>query len=145
MIFKNAKIYALTQPLTLTSEMLERALGEFEFRHNRRHRPSAMLAGLLKAPSRYSPTNDLASAQNRAAVIVGLMQDQGYITLAEARAALASPAILSRSAAARAGGSFADWIMEEAPDYLTRQTSEDVEIRTTFDPAIQRAAEAADG
>ena len=104
---------------------------------------SAMLAGLLKAPSRYSPTNDLASAQNRAAVIVGLMQDQGYITLAEARAALASPAILSRSAAARAGGSFADWIMEEAPDYLTRQTSEDVEIRTTFDPAIQRAAEAA--
>ena len=33
MIFKNAKIYTLTQPLTLTSEMLEKALGEHEFRH----------------------------------------------------------------------------------------------------------------
>lgn len=33
MIFKNAKIYALTQPLSLTSEMLEKALGELEFRH----------------------------------------------------------------------------------------------------------------
>lgn len=33
MIFNNAKIYALTQPLSLTSEMLEKALGEFEFRH----------------------------------------------------------------------------------------------------------------
>ena len=33
MIFKNAKIYTLTQPLTLTSELLEKALGEHEFRH----------------------------------------------------------------------------------------------------------------
>ena len=33
MIFKNAKIYTLTQPLALTSEMLEKALGEYEFRH----------------------------------------------------------------------------------------------------------------
>ena len=33
MIFKNAKIYTLTQPLKLTSEMLEKALGEHEFRH----------------------------------------------------------------------------------------------------------------
>lgn len=33
MIFKNAKIYTFTQPLTLTSEMLEKALGEHEFRH----------------------------------------------------------------------------------------------------------------
>lgn len=33
MIFKNAKIYTITQPLALTSEMLEKALGEHEFRH----------------------------------------------------------------------------------------------------------------
>lgn len=104
---------------------------------------AAMLAGLLKAPSRYAPTNDLSIAQNRAAVILGLMATQGYITQAEATAALAAPARLSKAAKARAGGFFADWVMEAAPDYLTRETAEDVLIRTTFDPGIQRKAEAA--
>jgi len=33
MIFKNAKIYTLTQPLTITSEILEHFLGKYEFRH----------------------------------------------------------------------------------------------------------------
>ena len=104
---------------------------------------AAMLAGLLKAPSRYSPTNDLSVAQNRASVIVGLMENQGYITPAEALAARTAPAQLSEAAEARAGGFFADWVMEAAPDYLTRQSTEDVLIRTTFDPDIQARAEAA--
>ncbi|HEU0222223.1 MAG TPA: PBP1A family penicillin-binding protein [Paracoccaceae bacterium] len=104
---------------------------------------AAMLAGLLKAPSRYAPTSDLAVAQGRASVIIGLMREQGYLGEAEASAALARPAELSQAAAARAGGYFADWVMESGPAYLTRQTTEDVEIQTTFDPAVQRAAEAA--
>lgn len=104
---------------------------------------AAMLAGLLKAPSRYAPTNDLSVAQNRAGVIVGLMETQGRITSAEAAVARAQPAVLSKAAERRAGGYFADWIMEEAPDFLTTDTTEDVEIRTTFDPAIQAKAEAA--
>jgi len=33
MLFKNAKIYTLTQPLTITSEILEHFLGKYEFRH----------------------------------------------------------------------------------------------------------------
>jgi penicillin-binding protein 1A len=41
------------------------------------------------------------------------------------------------------GGYFADWIMAEGPDFLTSDTTEDVLIRTTFDPAMQAAAEAA--
>lgn len=104
---------------------------------------AAMLAGLLKAPSRYAPTNDLSVAQNRANVIVGLMEAQGRITSAEAAVAKASPAVLSEAAKRRAGGYFADWIMEDAPDFLTTETTEDVEIRTTFDPEIQAKAEAA--
>ncbi len=44
---------------------------------------SAMLAGLLRAPSRYAPTNDLALAQGRASVIIRLMEEQGYLTEAE--------------------------------------------------------------
>jgi len=102
-----------------------------------------MLAGLLKAPSRYSPTTDLSVAQNRAGVIVGLMEAQNLITGAEANAARAQPAILSKAAERRAGGYFADWVMEDAPDFLTTQTTEDVEILTTFDRKIQRSAEEA--
>ncbi len=104
---------------------------------------AAMLAGLLKAPSRYAPTSDLGRAQGRAAVILGLMEAQGYLTAAEAAEARANPARLSSAAAAISGGYFADWVMESGPAFLTRATTEDVEIRTTFDARLQAAAEAA--
>jgi 1A family penicillin-binding protein len=104
---------------------------------------AAMLAGLLKAPSTYAPTRDLGRAQDRANLIIGLMEDQGYLTGAEARNARANPARLSETAEKRAGGYFADWIMESAPDFLIKDTTEDVLIRTTFDDRIQRAAEQA--
>jgi len=104
---------------------------------------AAMLAGLLVAPSYYAPTRDLARAQERARVILGLMEDQGYLTRAEADQARASPATLSKAATALAGGYFADWVMETGPSFLTKTTTEDVVIRTTFDPLIQRAAEEA--
>ncbi|ALG89085.1 MULTISPECIES: transglycosylase domain-containing protein [Actibacterium] len=102
---------------------------------------AAMLAGLLKAPSTYAPTNNLQRAQDRANVIVGLMEDQGYLTAAQAADARANPAELSDAAAARAGGYFADWVMESGPSFLTRDTTEDVIIRSTFDPRLQQAAE----
>lgn len=103
---------------------------------------AAMLAGLLRAPSRFAPTSDLGRAQSRADTIVGLMQDQGYLTAAQASEARNRPAVLSSAAAARAGGAFADWVMSSGPEFLTRSTSEDVEVLTTFDPRLQRAAEA---
>jgi penicillin-binding protein 1A len=103
---------------------------------------AAMLAGLLRAPSRFAPTNDLARAQSRAGIIVGLMEEQGYLTATQAQRAREQPAQLSAAAAARAGGAFADWVMSSGPDFLTRTTTEDVEVLTTFDPRLQRAAEA---
>ncbi|MGB8621961.1 MAG: transglycosylase domain-containing protein, partial [Paracoccaceae bacterium] len=102
---------------------------------------AAMLAGLLKAPSTYAPTSNLERAQNRADVVIGLLEDQGYITAAQADKARADPAQLSEAAAARAGGYFADWVMDSGPSFLTRDTTEDVIIRTTFDQRIQTAAE----
>ena len=104
---------------------------------------AAMLAGMLRAPSRYAPTNDLGRSQGRASVIVRLMEEQGFLTQTQVIQALASPARLSRAAAARAGGYFADWIMETAPAYLAKDTTEDVTIATTFDPTLQRAVEEA--
>ncbi|MZQ87905.1 PBP1A family penicillin-binding protein [Frigidibacter albus] len=104
---------------------------------------AAMLAGLLKAPSRYAPTANLQRSQERANLIIGLMEDQGYLTKAEADDARANPARLSEAAAQQAGGYFADWIMESGPDFLTRDTTEDVIIRTTLDKRLQAAAEGA--
>ncbi|SFP33839.1 penicillin-binding protein, 1A family [Tranquillimonas alkanivorans] len=104
---------------------------------------AAMLAGLLVAPTRYAPTNNLERSQNRAMVILGLMEDQGYLTEAQADYALAHPARLSEAAEARAGGYFADWVIDTAPPFVGSDTTEDVIMRTTFDPAIQRAAEGA--
>ncbi|MGD9864696.1 MAG: transglycosylase domain-containing protein [Pseudodonghicola sp.] len=104
---------------------------------------AAMLAGLLVAPTRYAPTNNLTRAQNRAKVIVGLMEEQGYLTAAQASQASSHPAELSEAAAARAGGYFADWVMDETPDFFADKTTEDVIIKTTLDQRIQTSAEEA--
>ncbi|MEM6588505.1 MAG: PBP1A family penicillin-binding protein [Pseudomonadota bacterium] len=104
---------------------------------------SAMLAGLLTAPTRLAPTSNLARSQDRAATILRLMEEQGYLTAEERSRADANPATLSEAAEAQTGGYFADWVMESGPDFFTRDTTEDVIIRTTLDQRIQRAAEEA--
>ncbi|MEG3663627.1 PBP1A family penicillin-binding protein [Celeribacter halophilus] len=104
---------------------------------------SAMLAGLLQAPTRYAPTNNLQRSQERAGIVLLLMNQQGYITEEERAYAKAHPAELSETAEKRAGGYFADWVMGSGPDFLTRDTTEDVVIETTFDQRIQSAAEEA--
>ncbi len=104
---------------------------------------AAMLAGLLKAPSRFSPTNDIAAAQARAEIVLGAMEETGALSPDAAARARAAPARLSDAAARRVGAQFADWVMEAGPGYLTDATREDVTIRTTFDPRAQAAAEAA--
>ncbi|MBK4214727.1 penicillin-binding protein [Paracoccus caeni] len=104
---------------------------------------SAMLAGLLVAPSRFAPTANLQRSRDRANVVLGLMHEQGYLDEAQLTDARAHPASLSQAAEARAGGYFADWVMDSGPGFLTSETTEDVTIRTTFDQRIQRAAEGA--
>ncbi len=104
---------------------------------------AAMLAGLLVAPTRYAPTNSLQRSQDRARLVVGLMEDQGYLTAAQASEARSRPAQLSEAAAARAGGYFADWVMASGPEFFTRNTTEDVVIRTTLDQRLQKSAEEA--
>ena len=102
---------------------------------------SAVLAGLLTAPSRLAPTTDLERSRDRAETVLRLMTEQGYLTEAEARAARGDPATLSEAAEAQAGGYFADWVMASGPEFFTRDTTEDVIIRTTLDQRIQSAAE----
>ena len=56
---------------------------------------------------------------------------------------LANPAVLSKAAKQKSGGYFADWVMETTPDYLARDTTEDVVIETTLDQDLQKKAEEA--
>jgi membrane peptidoglycan carboxypeptidase len=104
---------------------------------------AAMLAGLLTAPSANAPTRNLQRAQDRASVVIGLMADQEYLTEEQARNARLNPATLSDAARASSGGFFADWVMDSGPEFFTRNTTEDVIIRTTLDQRIQTAAEEA--
>ncbi|MEL6585940.1 MAG: transglycosylase domain-containing protein, partial [Pseudomonadota bacterium] len=102
---------------------------------------AAMLAGLLPAPSYYAPTGNLKRAQDRAATVLRLMRDQGYLSSAEFTQGVEAPATLSAAARQDTGGYFADWVMSAGPDFLTKDTTEDVLVRTTLDKDIQAAAE----
>ncbi|MFY2823323.1 transglycosylase domain-containing protein [Ruegeria sp. MALMAid1280] len=104
---------------------------------------AAMLAGLLVAPTRFAPTNNLQRSQDRAKLVIGLMEAQGYLTTAQASSARSNPAQLSEAAAARAGGYFADWVITELPSYFGTDTTDDVVIRTTLDQRLQKSAEEA--
>lgn len=104
---------------------------------------AAMLAGLLKAPSTFAPTASMDRARTRANVVIGLMEDQSYLTKAQADEARENPAQLSEAAKQKSGGYFADWVMETTPDYLARDTTEDVIIETTLDQDLQKKAEEA--
>ncbi|MEC3859801.1 PBP1A family penicillin-binding protein [Mesobacterium sp. TK19101] len=102
---------------------------------------SAMLAGLLTAPTSLAPTSDLERSQDRAATVLRLMNEQGYLNAEDTAYYQQHPATLSEAADTRRGGYFADWVMVSGPDFFTRNTTEDVVIRTTLDPRIQTAAE----
>lgn len=102
---------------------------------------SAMIAGLLTAPSRLAPTSNLERSQNRAATVLRLMKEQDFLTDAQTAQGQAQPATLSSTAQAKAGGYFADWVMSTGPEFFTNNTTEDVIISTTLDRRIQRAAE----
>jgi penicillin-binding protein 1A len=103
---------------------------------------AAMLAGLIKAPSRYAPTRDLALAQTRAEVVLSSMVDTGSITAADAAAARAAPAQLAAPPTRAGTGYFADWVFAESRLYADAEEPRLI-VRTTLDQELQRAAEEA--
>lgn len=104
---------------------------------------SAMLVGLLRAPSKLSPTANLAAAQNRAATVLANMASADFITEEEAKAAQAQPAQLAAGREpARGARYFADYLLDELNDLLGRST-DDLIVQTTLDLNQQQAAEKA--
>jgi len=100
---------------------------------------SAILAGLLKAPSRLAPTRNPGGARERAAQVLDNMVEAGYLQRAEADRA--KQARLAERPQQPTSGVryFADWVLEQVPDYVGHSET-DLIIVTTLDPALQRAA-----
>jgi penicillin-binding protein 1A len=103
---------------------------------------AAVIAGLVKAPSNYSPTADAEAAQGRAGVVLQTMVETGAITRAEA--ADADPQDLELQPAPRQNSVryFTDWALPQL-DLLIDEQDAPLEVWTTLDPAMQRAADAA--
>jgi penicillin-binding protein 1A len=105
-------------------------------------REAAILAGLLKAPSRFAPTRDPNEALRRAAVVLQAMVEAGFVTERQADAALAAaPTPRPRVGPAGDGRYFAEWAAEQARAFAG-PVPRDLIVETTLDLRIQRAAEA---
>ena len=101
---------------------------------------AAMLAGLVKAPSRLAPTSNLKGARAREMVVVGAMEDAGFLTKAEAADVQPQRVLAAAPQALPSGTYFADWVLPEARDQAGEIKAE-ASVRTTLDLRLQRAAE----
>src|SRR6516162_4915395 len=103
---------------------------------------AAMLAGLVKSPSRLAPSRNPDGAERRAQAVLTAMTELGFIPETMAKTALAQPARAVRPAGAGSVNYVADWIMDVLDDLVGR-LEQDLVVETTIDPALQAAAEKA--
>ena len=99
---------------------------------------AALLAGLLKAPTRYSPLNNKELSQARALTVLKIMKDQKSISIKDFEKATKSLPTIQENNINDVGSYYADWVMQDAPQEITKQSKEDIIIRTYFDPNIQK-------
>lgn len=102
-------------------------------------REAALLAGLLKAPSRYAPSRDSSAALQRADLVLRAMASEGYINAKAASDAKAGVSI-SMLSGSRDVNYAVDWLAARIPDYLGGLDG-DIVARTTFDTKLQHHAE----
>ena len=101
---------------------------------------AAMLAGLLKAPTTYAPTNHLDRARGRATVVLGRMTAEGFITAEQELAARAKPARLAPETKTDLAGHFLDWVLDDLTTHLGK-VGRDLVVTTTLDRQLQTHAE----
>lgn len=100
---------------------------------------SAMIAGLVKAPSRLNPARqDIAAARDRATVVLNEMVALGYIQAAQRDAALGEELLISRRNPAGVLGYYRDWI-DPLLNQVIGQQRDDFIVETTIDIHAQRA------
>lgn len=105
---------------------------------------SAVLAGMLKAPSRFAPTSNPALAKKRAELVLKGMEDAGYLNAKEEEKARRDldATLGERQRESQSSFYFADWIMEQLPEYVGN-IEEDIVVVTTFRPEFQALGEKA--
>jgi len=104
---------------------------------------AAMLSGLYKAPSKYSPTVDLAAARGRANQVLSNLVDAGFMTEGQVTAARRNPATpIDHSTDAKAPDYFLDYAFNQTKALVAGKTdASNFVVRTTLDPSLQSAAE----
>ena len=103
---------------------------------------AAIIAGLVKAPSNYSPTADIQAARGRAGVVLNSMVENGFLPASEAIAAHPAEVKVQPAAKQNSVRYFTDWTLPQL-DTLIDETSEPIDVFTTLDPGMQAAADAA--
>ncbi len=108
---------------------------------------AALLAGLMKGPSRYSPLSDTARAERRATVVLDQMVATKAITPEQRDKAFAQPVRVSRTLASQRAQYFVDWVDAEVRSILGKSKDDvlqqDLVVETTIDLPIQADAERA--
>ena len=103
---------------------------------------AAMLAGLVKSPSRLAPNRNPEGAEKRTQTVLAAMADAKFITDAQAKASIGHLAIAVKPAGAGTINYVADWIGEVLDD-LIGQIDQSIRVETSIDPKLQSVAEAA--
>jgi penicillin-binding protein 1A len=102
---------------------------------------AAMLAGLVKSPSRLAPNRNPEGAEQRAKIVLTAMADAKFITDAQAQASIGHPSYNVKAAGAGTVNYVADWIGEVLDD-LIGQIDQNIVVETSIDPKLQAVAEA---
>ena len=102
---------------------------------------AAMLAGLVKSPSRLAPNRNPEGAEKRAETVLTAMADAKFITEAQAKASIGHPSYNVKAAGAGTVNYVADWIGEVLDD-LIGQIDQNIVVETSIDPKLQSVAEA---
>lgn len=100
---------------------------------------AAVIAGMLKAPSRYNPIASKERAVERAKVVLKIMLDSGLIDEEDYRRVLQMPLGREKSAKVADGAYFADWIYGQVNDYIGERDN-DIYVLTTLDQELQEKA-----
>ena len=103
---------------------------------------AAIIAGLVKAPSTYSPTADQDAAKQRAKIVLAAMQANGAISAEAAADADLDAMHLADPTSQNSVRYFTDWALPQL-DMLLPQNTQAIEVWTTLDPKLQAAAAAA--
>jgi penicillin-binding protein 1A len=103
---------------------------------------AALLAGLLKAPSRYSPRRSLQLASNRVDEVLENMVQAGYLSADQARTASQQPLNLSAKGDDTGYPYPVDWVAELLPEFVGENNA-DLIVETTIDAGLQRTSQQA--